>query len=205
MATTQGSKPAAQTAKPATKITESTLKPTTNDTTTGTNPANAELQPQLSATTNTGEKPSTVVEDSISKIEEPKFELSDLFTKDSSELKAAKSIDSTDTTLQNQKDMEQKLKELREPVQSIPQIPTAGRMVTFFFAKDDGICTNNMASALPAIVVLPNELSPNIAVFTLDSRDPVVLRKSVPHISIAQKDSEDNVIRPYWDWPIIVR
>lgn len=213
MATTQGPKPAAQAAKPAAQAAKPVAQPlkqeppktVTNDTTTSTNPANAELQSQLPVSKDIGEKPTTVTEDNLGKIEDNKIEefkskLSDLFSEDSSELKAAKSIESTDSSL-----IQEALKELKQPFQPKVQMPSAGIIVTFFFAKEDGICTNNMIPSLPATVVLAERLMTNLAVFTLDSRDPVVLRKAIPHVSIAQKDSEGDPIRPFWDWPVINR
>jgi hypothetical protein len=214
MATSQQpNKPVVPAAKPAAQpVKQVSPKPITNDTTTSTNPANAEIQPKPATSVDTGEKSNTVLADNISEVKEAKPSLSDLFSKDSSELQAAKSIASTDPSLQNEKNLqdEEKVrsKSAQESTQFFqPQIqaPTPGRVVHFFFAKDDGICSNNMVESLPGTVVLSEGLVTNLVVFTLDTRDPVVLRKSVPHISEASKDSEDNVIKPYWDWPVINR
>lgn len=93
---------------------------------------------------------------------------------------------------------------LSEKIKSeVTKIPTSGRIVTFFFAKDDGICTNNMTPSLPAMVVDTKDLTTSLSVYTLDTRDPIVLRKDIPHKSIAPKDSEGDIVKPFWDWPII--
>lgn len=191
-------KTVAQPAKTIVKpITQQPAKPITNVPTTSANPANAELPPQSISTENIGEKPTTVTEDSVSKKEESVIDIT-------------KALEQTLSLKEEQRDYALKSSE-KDNLQSekMPaekpklQLPTQGKVVIFYCEENDDICRNRVIDTLPATVVLVEELKLCLSVHTLDSRDPIVLRKEIPHKSIAPKDSEDNVLKPYWDWPII--
>lgn len=202
----QPAKPAAtgtakSTAKPATQPAgqpvKQTEKPITNDTSTSTNSNEPKVQSITGTSENTGTESPKVVDDNLRKegtveLTQSVNELFELKSKEADENNFRKE------SLQNEK---KGMGELELTV----SVPTAGRGVFFHFAPEDGICSNNQVDVLAAFVAKADGLKPSLAVFTLDSRDPIVLRKDIPHISIAPRDAEGIPIKPYWNWPIIVR
>lgn len=178
------------------------LNTKTNDLPASPNPANAEIQSKPTVETNTESKSDTTAKDNTSKRTELETETDDLVAKVTKGLQEK-------SPLQNEKNLPvanpELLKALNEAKEykSAPQQPTPGRIVNFYFDETDGICSNRTISSLPAIVVVANEFIASLSVFTLDSRDPIVLRKEIPHISVANKNSENEVMKPYWNWPVI--
>lgn len=188
-------------------------------------PASPELQPKLSATEVTQEKPIVTTEEASTikeSIELSKQETLKNFPKTPEEFieKVTKGL-----PLQNEKELEAESGHIRVgdknglydginlgaaydgPKREVTSLqkPTPGRMVVFFFDDSDGICSNRMVLTLPAVVVMADDLTASLSVHTLDSRDPIVLRKEIPHASIAPKDSEGYLVKPFWDWPVITR
>lgn len=196
--------------KPTTQPVKQTEKPVTNDTTTSKNSVNAELSSNTNIGANTGAQPNSTSKDSDSQkilVEEANLgkTLANLFDTNKASQDDVDE-DFNKASLQNEKSLKaEDAKPHLDEIKPAMQIPTTGRVVVFHFAPEDGICSNNQVEVLPAFVVKAGDLTPSLSVFTLDSRDPVVLRKDIPYVSIAPKDSEDNPIKPYWDWPVIVR
>lgn len=192
----------ATTSKPASQPVKQTEKPLTNDIATSTNSDDAKVQSITGTSESTGTESPQTINDNI--VKEPTVgeaipgkTFDSLFGMDK-QLMAEGEDELRKASLQSEK------KTLREVEPKIP-VPTAGRGVFFHFAPEDGICSNSHVDVLAAFVSKADGLKPSLSVFTMDSRDPVVLRRDIPHISVAPKDSEDTPIKPYWEWPVIYR
>ncbi len=84
-------------------------------------------------------------------------------------------------------------------------VPGCGRIVHFspVTARDQRVIGTG-ASKVPAIVVEGDDTHPSLSVFTVNAERPVVVRKTVPHVSLADKDAEGNFTQSYWEWPEVV-
>lgn len=180
---------------PAPQSTKTVInEPTTNNTST----TKAEVAPQPSIT-------QTISEQSTPTTDVPKVNpvpsLASLF-EDKKEDKSQANTEQLAKIMQadNVEEVKKVLEEIKQPM---IKVATAGRMVVFHFDKNDGICINNVVTSLPATVVANDDLTTSLVVYTLDSRDPVVLRRNIPHQSITTKDSEGNAVAPFWTWPEI--
>lgn len=204
--------------------TANTQKPITNDTPTS-KPTDSKSEAKPIASTNTTpisesskttSLPKTETEPSVSVINNPVLD-----RKTTAEVaeEGVKNLDAQlkslqeKFTLQNEKNeaLNVKNEALNVKTEQAPKsqldsevkIPSQGRAVIFHYDSTDGISTNRRTNSLPATVVLGDDLTVSLTVFTLDSRDPVVLRKDIPHRSIAPVNQYGIQNLPYWTWPEI--